>query len=374
MARAKAEGPRFEEPPEEAAAGLRAALSAWFEAHQRDLPWRRTRDPYAVWVSEAMLQQTRVEVVLDYWPRFLGLFPTVSDLARADEDAVLEAWSGLGYYRRARALQEAARVIDAEHGGAFPERLEDVLALPGVGPYTAGAVLSIALDQPEAIVDGNVERVFARLFHLEGFRTSGPLMRAAWSAARFFAGRDQDGVRPRVWNQALMELGALVCTPRSPRCGECPVAEWCRARAAGVAEELPRTKPKKPPVEVALEIYVAEREGRWLVAQRPPEGLMAGMWEFPTVEVEGPGLFPDELAGALGVGLEPAEEMLVLRHGITKHRITARVRSASFAGEVPDGARLLDLPGIEALALTGMARKVLARLDGWSAGLGSSTA
>ena len=185
----------FEAPGDEVAREIRGALAEWFHHEQRDLPWRRTRDPYAVWISEAMLQQTRVEVVLDYWPRFIAAFPDVRALARATDEAVLEAWSGLGYYRRARALQAAAaRVIDEEHGGVFPTDPEEVLALPGVGPYTAGAVLSIALDLPEPIVDGNVERVFARLFHLDGVRGSGPLMRAAWSAARYFVARDGGGV------------------------------------------------------------------------------------------------------------------------------------------------------------------------------------
>lgn len=372
MARSAASELTFDAPGDERAGEIRGALAEWFHHRQRDLPWRQTRDPYAVWISEAMLQQTRVEVVLDYWPRFMRTFPDVGSLASATDEAVLEAWSGLGYYRRARALQAAAQVIVEEHGGVFPSDPKEVLALPGVGPYTAGAVLSIALDLPEPIVDGNVERVFSRLFRIDGVRGSGPLMRAAWSAARFFIEREQDRVPPRVWNQALMELGALVCTPRAPRCGECPLGALCASKDTEFAEALPRPKPKRAPIEVALEIYAVERDGRWLVVQRPPEGLMAAMWEFPTVEVSGPGLFPEELEGALQVALEPAEELLTLSHGITKHRISARLRRAELAGDGPRDARWATPAELEGLALTGMARKALARLAAWNEGLGSA--
>ncbi len=350
---------RFDPPGESAAAGLRRDLVAWFDANQRDMPWRRTRDPYAIWISEAMLQQTRVETVMGYWPRFLAAFPDIESLAGADEEAVLEVWSGLGYYRRARSLQVAAKAIVERHGGVFPSDLEDVLALPGIGPYTAGAVLSIALDQPVALVDGNVERVFSRLFLLDGIRSSGPLMRAAWDAARFFMGRSEDGVRPRDWNQAIMELGALVCTPRSPNCGACPVGEFCAAKDADLSEELPRAKPKKAAIEVKLEVYVARRGDDWLLTRRPEGGLMERMWEFPTVEVSGPGLFPGTLEGELDSGLEPDYDLTELRHGITKHRIHARVRAAKFSGGAP-GPETMWVPkdDVTSLALTGMAKKV----------------
>ncbi len=368
--------PKFEAPDEATLAGLRSDLAAWFAGAQRDMPWRRTRDAYGVWVSEAMLQQTRVETVLDYWPRFLERFPTLHDLAAADEEAVLEAWSGLGYYRRARSLQAAAKVIAEEHGGEFPRDLDAALALPGIGPYTAGAVLSIAYDLPVPIVDGNVERVFSRWFLLDGVRTSGPLLREAWKAARLLVEeRPREEVAPRDWNQALMELGALICKPTSPDCGACPVATRCQARAKGVAAELPRPKPKKAPIEVALEIYVAEREGAWLLERRPDAGLMAGMWEFPTVEVSGPELFPRSLSSDPGRDLEstlePQEDLFTISHGITKHRIKVRVRGARCSwgqgaaakeGERGPSLGWFDQASAEGLALTGMAKKVLARL------------
>jgi len=356
---------RFEPPDEASAREIRRALTAWFAAEKRDLPWRRTRDAYAIWVSEAMLQQTRVEVVKDYWPRFLERFPTAEALAAAAEESVLEAWSGLGYYRRARALQAAARVIAAEHGGEFPRELDVALSLPGVGPYTAGAVLSIAHDLPTALVDGNVERVFARLFGIDGVRGSGPLMRACWDAARFFIERDADAVPPSTWNQALMELGALVCTPRSPRCGACALAASCVAHREGRAAEIPSPRPRRVPTEVALEIYVVVRDGLWLLEQRPPGGLMGGLWEFPTVETTGTGLFPELLSGPLESGLEREQDLLSIAHGITHHRIRGRVRAARLGGECSEGPRALAWVAPAAasgLALTGMARKVAERL------------
>lgn len=364
----RADDPEFTPPPRSEARALRAVLADWFDENKRDLPWRRTRDPYGIWISEAMLQQTRVEVVLDYWPRFLEAFPSIEALSVADEERVLEVWSGLGYYRRARALQAAAREMVAAHGGAFPRTRAEALALPGVGPYTAGAVLSIAYGLPEALVDGNVERVLARLFALDGARGSGGLQRATWAAARFLAGISGDGVEPRVWNQALMELGALVCTPRSPRCGVCPARGACEARRLGAAEDLPRAKPRKARVDVELEVYVVRDGDRVLLTRRPEGGRMAGMWEFPTIETTRSDLFPREVEGWLGARFEPEHELFELGHGITHHRIRARVRGAR-AGRLErldrpeQGRAVVTLAQAGGLALTGMARKVLARLD-----------
>jgi len=353
---------RFEAPSETVLRSVRRELALWYASHKRDLPWRHTSDPYEIWVSEAMLQQTRVETVREYWPRFLERFPTATALAEADEEAVLEAWSGLGYYRRARSLQAAARVIAAEHGGVFPRDLDAALDLPGVGPYTAGAVVSIAYDEPAALVDGNVERVFARLFGMEGVRGSGPLGRACWAAASHFVERLDGAVRPSVWNQALMELGALVCTPRSPRCEECPLAASCVARERGNAVGIPRPKPRRASTEVELEVYVIERGGRWLLEQREEGGLMGGMWQFPTVEVTSSGLFPEELAPELAPAVEPEHDLIALSHGITHHRIRARVRAARLAGDGGRAGAWFAPAEAADLALTGMARKVAERL------------
>ena len=330
---------------------LRDQLLGWYAGAARDLPWRRTADPYAIWISEAMLQQTRVEAVIEYWHAFLESFPTVHALAAADEDAVLARWSGLGYYRRARNLHAAARVIVAEHDGRFPDELEPALALPGVGPYTGAAVLSIAYDRPAPLVDGNVERVFARRFLLEDPVASGALRRDTWDLARELVPLEGAGT----WNQALMELGAVICTPRAPRCGACPWQRACLARRAGRVADLPVSKPKPVVREVTLELAWCRRGDRVLLEQRPAEGRMAGMWQLPTRERTATGLFPADWATRLDVGGERAR----LRHSITVHRIQARVLASRGPARPPAGLAWVPLTGMQAVALTGMTKKVL---------------
>src|SRR5271168_1959357 len=212
---------------------FRKSLLGWFREFQRDLPWRRDKDAYRVWLSEIMLQQTRVAAVIPYYERFLARFPSVQALAEAPAEEVLRFWSGLGYYSRARNLQRAARIIAAEHAGKFPERESDVLALPGIGAYTAAAILSIAFDQQHAVLDGNVARVLARIFALRGDLREP----ARWRELQRRAGLLLESAAPGDWNQAMMELGATICTPRAPQCLECPVAKCCAARKKGVQEE-----------------------------------------------------------------------------------------------------------------------------------------
>ncbi|MCE9593890.1 MAG: A/G-specific adenine glycosylase [Planctomycetes bacterium] len=344
-----------------AARALRRELVAWYRRARRDLPWRRTRDPYAIWISEAMLQQTRVETVVDYWQRFLARFPDAAALASAPEDEVLGAWSGLGYYRRARNLQAAARAIVERHAGLFPSGADAVRELPGVGPYTAGAVLSIAFDAPAPLVDGNVARVFARLFELDAPIGSKVLERELWSLARTLVPARGAGE----WNQALMELGATLCTPRKPRCADCPLARRCRARAAGRVDELPRPKARRATIEVELEILWIERGERVLLARRPDVGRMAGMLELPTIEraAREEGLL-HPTRHSEGAAFRAAEPLLELRHTITHHRIRASV----FAGRT--SARVLPRPyawharrELRSLPLTGLSKKVLRALD-----------
>lgn len=354
-------------------------LGRWYARSARDLPWRRTRDPYAIWISEAMLQQTRVETVVPYWERFLERFPTFEALARADEDDVLAAWSGLGYYRRARALRAAARVVVERHGGRFPDELEAALALPGVGPYTAGAVLSIAYDRPAAIVDGNVTRVLARLFELDDPVGSSTLTRAVWDLAReLVPARGAGG-----WNQALMELGATLCRPREPECGRCPLARSCRALASGRAGELPRPRPKPATIAVDVDAFVVVRAGSLLLEKRPSEGRMAGLWQLPTRERVGEGigartgpagdgsggrerartlLFPSELPPGLSF---EALELGRLRHGITRHRLSIRVLGAAGSRarverRLPDRFRWHAAAAVADLPRTGITKKALA--------------
>jgi A/G-specific adenine glycosylase len=341
-----------------------AALLSWYDRARRDLPWRRTRDPYAVWISEAMLQQTRAQTVAGYWRRFLDALPDVRALAAADEALVLGLWSGLGYYRRARALREAAREVVARHGGEFPRTRAEWLALPGIGPYTAGAVLSIAFDLPEPLVDGNVARVLARRFALAGELGSGAFQRELWSLAQRLVPRERAGD----WNQALMELGATVCTPRAPRCGECPWTASCLAHAAGRAEELPRARPRPTPIEVELTIAVAARGGALLVRRRPERARMAGLWEFPTREElpghgRASGLFPADFG--LPLALDEGPPLGRVAHAITRHRIRAQVVSARPSGPLggpPDGPEWIERGRLADLGLTGMARKVLGLL------------
>ena len=338
------------------AASLRERLVAWFRVEQRALPWRETDDAYRIWISEAMLQQTRVETVLGYYARFLERLPTVEALAEADEDVVLGLWSGLGYYSRARKLREAARVLVAEHGGAFPRTRAEALALPGIGPYTAGAVLSIAYGLPEPLVDGNVQRVFARLFALEDPVGSTKLNKATWALAEVLVPETGAGE----WNQALMELGATVCTSRAARCGECPLARGCAALEAGRVDVLPRPKERKPPTEVELVVHVVRRGDEVLLERRPAEGRMAGMWQFPTTERGGEELFPralPDVGGAPSLRLGPT--FGEVRHSITRYRIRAALHAAELVGEAPPGWRWFTRAELEEGALTGMTRKVL---------------
>jgi A/G-specific adenine glycosylase len=251
----------------------RAALLAWYDAHRRDLPWRGEGDPYRVWLSEVMLQQTRVETVRPYYARWLERFPTAEALAAAEVDEVLKAWEGLGYYARARNFHRAVREVAARHGGRVPDDPDAFRALPGVGRYTAGAVMSIAFGRPEPVVDGNVRRVLARW-------TDDPAPReeALWAMAADLAA----GPRPGELNQALMELGATLCTPRNPRCGDCPVAAACAARAARTQRERPAPKRAAPLPHEDTAVPVVERAGAVLLVRRPLDARLGGMWSFPT--------------------------------------------------------------------------------------------
>jgi A/G-specific adenine glycosylase len=255
---------------------VRKAVLAWFARARRDLPWRRTRDPYAIWVSETMLQQTRVATVQSYYRRWMRRFPTVRALARAKLDDVLSHWQGMGYYARARNFHAAAKIVATRHGGVVPRGHAERLALPGVGPYTAGAIGSIAYDLPEPLLDGNVERVLCRLHAIRGDPRRTRTRARLWE----IAGELVRGERPGDLNQGLMELGATVCTP-APRCEACPVARACAARRLGRADAIPaiRRKKKVPLVhDVAFRIV---RGAKWLLVRRAHGGLLGGLWELP---------------------------------------------------------------------------------------------
>jgi A/G-specific adenine glycosylase len=341
-----------------------AALLAWFAVYKRDLPWRRTRDPYAIWVSEIMLQQTRVAAVLEHYARWMDRFPTVAALAAATEPEVLARWSGLGYYRRARMLHRAAQVVVAEHGGVLPATAEGLRALPGIGAYTAAAIASIAFGEAVAVVDGNVERIALRLAGpiLTAGEGAGTTAGTAASIARGVRGLAQsmvDAQRAGDSNQAMMELGATVCLPRGPLCLQCPVQPWCRTRGEH------RTMPRKALVDRAVAYGLATRgvldgsrdgvEVR-LVRRAVDAPLMAGMWELPECE-ESPGAPARDSAGTL--------PLLQVRHAITvtNYRVSVWRLHAEAGGE-SDG-QWFAVEALPELALTGLARKVLQRLQLW---------
>ena len=271
----------MEQKKERVEQSLARCLLDWYELHQRDLPWRRVRDPYRTWVSEIMLQQTRVETVIPYYERWMERFPAIASLAAAEEEEVLQYWQGLGYYSRARNLLQGVKEAVAVYGDV-PQEKENMAALKGVGEYTAGAILSMAYNQPEPAVDGNVLRVFSRLALLEEDIGTAAVKRKVRELAR----QAMDEQRPGDFNQALMDLGAAVCIPRAPRCDVCPLTDFCRAYACGCAGELPVKRKKTPPQPQCLAAgLVSDHQGRYLLRRRPDKGLLAGMWEFPAAAV-----------------------------------------------------------------------------------------
>ncbi|WP_245411596.1 A/G-specific adenine glycosylase [Alkalicoccus urumqiensis] len=252
-------------------------LLAWYRSEKRDLPWRRENDPYRIWVSEIMLQQTKVDTVIPYYERFMNDFPTLQALAEAPEEKVLKAWEGLGYYSRARNLHAAVKEVQSHYGGRVPDSEKEIHQLKGVGPYTAGAVLSIAYQVPAPAVDGNVMRVLSRLFSMYDDITKASTRKMFEEIIRDIISEED----PSSFNQALMELGAVICTPTSPGCLLCPVADHCRASAEGVQELLPVKPKKKAPKTVHLQSLVLSSEDAVLVEKRPEKGLLANLWQFP---------------------------------------------------------------------------------------------
>lgn len=313
---------------------LARRLLAWFSRHARDLPWRRTREPYHVWISEVMLQQTQVAAVVPYFERFIARWPKVTDLARAEEDEVLRAWEGLGYYRRARQLHAAAKTVAKEHGGVFPQQAEAVRALPGVGRYTAGAILSIAFDQPQPIVEANTQRVLSRLAAVRGDVAGGPVQRRLWQLAESLLPPQRAGD----FNQALMELGSEVCTVRSPRCERCPVTALCAARAAGLVDQIPAPKKKTRYEQVREAAVVVRKRGRVLVRRCGADERWAGLWDFPrfAVDAEDAARLEKELvakvAALTGLTVEPLGRLTTIKHGVTRFRITLDCHEARCAG------------------------------------------
>ncbi|MFO0758371.1 MAG: A/G-specific adenine glycosylase [Byssovorax sp.] len=340
----------------------------WFDAAARDLPWRRRRDPYAVWLSEIMLQQTRVETVIPYFERFLERFPDVTALARAEPDEVLSLWSGLGYYRRARQLHAAAKAVADRHGGAFPGEAAALRDLPGVGAYTAGAIASIAFGKREPLVDGNVARVFARLEGLAEPVGSTAMTKALWERASALVPAD----RPGRFNEALMELGATVCTPKDPACKRCPLESICVARAEGRVAELPVAASKRPVPSVSMVALVLTRGAEVLLARRAEGGLFGGLWEPPMVEAASIGEAKKAL-GWLGLGRSvKLAEVGTVKHVLTHRELTVHVARGSLdadaeaPGEPKAPYEKAGFYGTKeaAIGISTLARKVLATARG----------
>lgn len=333
-------------------------LLKWFHANRRDLPWRRVRDPYRIWVSEVMLQQTRVEAVLAFYDRFIEAYPTVDALAAAPRHEVLANWAGLGYYRRASMLHAAARQVVAAHDGRLPAEYDLLKGLPGIGEYTAAAVSSIAFDEPRAAIDGNAYRVLARLADdRRDIRGVAPR-----KALRHLAQRLMNSTRPGErgdFSEALMELGATLCVPRVPRCDVCPWMSCCAGQAAGTAPSLPVKSPRQPPRRTEIAVVVIQRDGRALMRQRPPDAsIMPGFWELPTAGglatlLKELGMAPDARLAAAGS----------FSHAITDTLYTCHVYEATSSVDLPDGYRWVALAGAREIPITTISAKAIAVLS-----------
>lgn len=310
-------------------------LLIWYDRHARTLPWRGLKDPYAVWVSEIMLQQTRVETVIPYFQRWMARFPTIAALANASEQDALSFWEGLGYYSRARNLHRAARIILAEHGGELPDEVALLRRLPGVGRYTAAAIASIAFGVDAAALDGNIRRVLARLFDVSTPADSSRGEKKLWALAEENLPRGRAGD----FNQALMDLGALICLPADPRCPLCPLQEPCLARKNGTQMARPVLNRRKEIPHYTVTAAVILREDKVLLAQRPPGKLLGGMWEFPGGKLEqGESLqacLRREIREELGTRIQVGRELGVYKHAYTHFRITVHSFSCRITGREP---------------------------------------
>lgn len=317
---------------------FRRRLPPWFDRNSRKLPWRKDRDPYRVWVSEIMLQQTQVSTVVGYFERFMQAMPTIEALAAASEHDVLRLWEGLGYYRRARQLHKAAKIVVDEYAGQFPRDADVVRRLPGIGRYTAGAVLSIAFDAREPILEANTLRLLSRLLAYDGDPRGGEGQRLLWAMA--------EAVLPTrgSWrlNQALMELGSEVCKPREPNCASCPVAELCRANREGRQRDIPRPKTKTNFEPIRHAAVVVRRNGRVLLLRWPEGQRWAGLWDFPRFPIDATGAaalhrqLAENVRRMTGIVASPSQHLKTLTHGVTRFRITLECHEAKYLARDAD--------------------------------------
>ena len=358
-------------------------LLAWFAANARDLPWRRTRDPYAIWISEIMLQQTQVKTVIPYWERWLRELPTIQSLAKAKPEKIHKLWEGLGYYTRVRNLQKAAQQIVAEHDGKFPENFDAILALPGIGRYTAGAIASIAFNQPTPILDGNVIRVLTRLHGIADdphekkinarlWQLAGELVAHAKAAtdAKLGAKNPSRPLREEgscsFLNQSLMELGAILCTPRSPDCAACPVAKDCTARHEHRVDEIPHPKQRAAITARRFLAFIIEHDGKFLVQQRAADIVNAHLWEFPNCEARAKDSVAAVTRKHFGAQPKSVEKVFVVKHSITRYRLTTEAYHVSFEGtnnaEPKPAGVWRTLAQLHKLAFTAAHRQIVTQL------------
>jgi len=347
--------------------GAGKRLARWYRRNGRDLPWRGRSDPYAIWVSEVMLQQTRVSAVVPYYARFLERFPDVAALADATLDDVLKAWEGMGYYGRARNLHAAARRVVAEFAGQLPRSIERLRELPGIGRYTAGAIASIAFDLDEPVLDGNVTRVLCRVFAVGADPRRAPTQKKLWALARKIIPPGRAGM----FNQAMMDLGATVCVPRRPSCDACPLAKTCLALARGRQEELPVRAARKPTPHYDIAAAVVWRARRILIARRRPKGLLGGLWEFPGGKRQrGETLraaVVREVREEVGLDVTVRRALVNVDHAYSHFRITLHVFECDPAAGraraiVPDAVRWVRLAELDAYAFPAANRRVIAAL------------
>lgn len=317
--------------PSKKLAQIRKALLEWYSCYQRDLPWRKTQDPYRILVSEIMLQQTQVARVRQYYERFLERFPTLEELARAPLEEVLKAWEGLGYYARARHLHRAAQIIVRDYNGKIPQEREKLLKLPGIGRYTAGAVLSIAFGKDEPVVDANVRRVLPRLFALRDVHTQTELE----ELARALLPPGQAGL----FNQALMDLGATICLAREPRCLICPLTKLCEARRLGIQNELPKHSKARPKPHYDVAVGIIWRDDKILITKRPNDGLLGGLWEFPGGKRQPNESLEDcvrrEILEEVNVQVGELSPFMTVHHSYSHFRVTIHVFQGRYAGGQP---------------------------------------
>jgi A/G-specific adenine glycosylase len=325
---------------------IQKKILQWYKKNKRDLPWRKTTDPYAIWVSEIMLQQTQVATVIPYYQRFLKSFPTVRDLAKADLSRVLKTWEGLGYYSRARNLHRAAQIVSNHYHGEFPDQLTDLRTLPGIGRYTAGAILSIAFNKEAPILDGNVKRVLSRLFAIADPSARGKSEARLWHLSESLIPKGEASS----FNQGLMDLGATTCTPKEPRCSKCPLSRLCKGKACGEPERFPTKTARKKIPHIEAISAVIQRDGKVVLRQRPPAGLLGGLWEFPNWPIEGKGnpknYLGQKVKSDLGLTVKSKEPIGSFHQTFTHFKLTLHVFHCQVLGRVGRGKWVLhkDLP------------------------------